>query len=1122
MSSRPNSSNSLDNKLDKLLEHTLDKIKKNKLEQYPSAIELEVRFGTKNIKPITKINYDNVVQKLTSLGFEKKQYDSDILRCQSKSMNMQKGYESMSNIRCEINGIFPIQKFCRTNDIKILDRGLSFHTKNKINIESETYSNPLDYDDFNFRVTLSTEKNIPKNLKDTLINEWSDTKHTFRLINRVTYTHDEHPFKVDLSMVRNSKRKLNKKTKRTMFEPFYTIKESGVIDSPYVYEIELELMENEVTDKTTVTDLKTSLKKCVKYILCGLQETNFPIGQKEQLGVWSQYSDMIHSISEKEKLKYNENKEIKLFPKHFIGPTSMTLQMINIMKLNVDEINVPNIRKNYSVTDKADGIRKLLIIDKNGLIYLMNMGMDVQFTGTKTTNEKIFNTILDGEHILHDKHNTYINLFAAFDVYFINNKDIRMLKLHDNKDDNRLKIMNEIISNIKSIHVMGNDKLAPLRIEMKRFFISNDEDGSIFKKCDDLLTLMDNSEYNTDGIIFTPIDKGVGMEISGEKKVINHKQTWKHSFKFKPPEYNSNDFLVTFVKNKDGSDVVINTTLDGIDVNENIQIVQYKVVNLRVGYNEREHGYANPCGDVYNNILPTFEEDNFNLKNYKPAKFIPTDPYDPEAYICHIKLDSMRSNKMYTEEDDLIEDNMIVEFIYDMNDPDKYKRWKPLRARYDKTAEFRAGYPTYGNAYHVANSNWQSIHNPITFDMLKTGENIPKYTVDNDVYYNKTYSSTNTQGLRDFHNLYVKRALISNVNRNLISRKNESKLIDFAVGKGGDLSKWIDGKYSFVFGIDISRDNIENRVDGACARYLNYLRKTKNMPSCLFVQGDSSKNIKSTDAINSSKGKSITNAVFGIGHKDKQTLGEGVYNAFGVGISGFDVSSIQFALHYMFENKTTLYSFIKNVQECTKLNGYFIGTCYDGKLIHKKLLKKDSISIYDNDTNKKIWEIQKQYNKPTINDDDTSLGYKINVYQESINKYAVEYLVNFDYFINVMELFGFRVLNKHELTQINLSKSCDSFYTLFNKMNGEYKRNEIDKVEYNNAVNMTNNEKNISFLNRYFIFKKIAEMSPPPLTKEDDKVEEQDKKEYSLSGQEYSKAIVTKTGSKVFLSSKKS
>jgi len=38
--------------------------------------EVEAKFGTRGIKPITKIDYDNVVQKLKSLG-----YKSDKSRC---------------------------------------------------------------------------------------------------------------------------------------------------------------------------------------------------------------------------------------------------------------------------------------------------------------------------------------------------------------------------------------------------------------------------------------------------------------------------------------------------------------------------------------------------------------------------------------------------------------------------------------------------------------------------------------------------------------------------------------------------------------------------------------------------------------------------------------------------------------------------------------------------------------------------------------------------------------------------------------------------------------------------------------------------------------------------------
>ena len=61
---------------------------------------------------------------------------------------------------------------------------------------------------------------------------------------------------------------------------------------------------------------------------------------------------------------------------------------------------------------------------------------------------------------------------------------------------------------------------------------------------------------------------------------------------------------------------------------------------------------------------------------------------------------------------------MIVEFRYDRT-RDDFWRWIPIRVRYDKTAEYRQGIKNYGNAFHVAQSIWQSIHDPITSEMLK-------------------------------------------------------------------------------------------------------------------------------------------------------------------------------------------------------------------------------------------------------------------------------------------------------------------------------------------------------------------------------------------------------------------
>ena len=65
--------------------------------------------------------------------------------------------------------------------------------------------------------------------------------------------------------------------------------------------------------------------------------------------------------------------------------------------------------------------------------------------------------------------------------------------------------------------------------------------------------------------------------------------------------------------------------------------------------------------------------------------------------------------------------------------------------------------------------------------------------------------------MRNFHNLYVKWWLIQ-----IVSNPN-MHLIDLAVGKAGDLSKWINSQLHAVLGIDISKDNIHNSKDGACA-----------------------------------------------------------------------------------------------------------------------------------------------------------------------------------------------------------------------------------------------------------------------------------------------------------------
>jgi len=271
---------------------------------------------------------------------------------------------------------------------------------------------------------------------------------------------------------------------------------------------------------------------------------------------------------------------------------------------------------------------------------------------------------------------------------------------------------------------------------------------------------------------------------------------------------------------------------------------------------------------------------------------------------------------------------------------------------------------------------------------------------------------------------------------------------------------------------------LENRIDGACARFLKYKKTTRSMPYALFVNGNSSANIRSGIAMLNDKAMQITRAVFGEGAKNEEKLGKGVYRQYGVGESGFDISSCQFALHYFFENIQTFQNYMRNLAECTKLNGYFIGTSYDGKKIFNLLKNKkegESEYIYDDDV--KVWEIQKEYSETIFEDDVTSLGYKINVYQESINKMFPEYLINFDYLDRILENYGFRLITRDEAKEIGLPNGSGMFQDLYSLMEEEVKRDRYKISEYENALKMTAYEKKISFLNRYFVYKKIAHVN---------------------------------------------
>ena len=1056
---------------DKLIKYLTEYLQLSSYSHYND--ELEARFGIK--KSITQIQFDSVMAKLKSLGFEAESLQGKYhLNIQPEYTDKKTGYTKISNVRTEINGLHEIQKYCKKNTFNLESPGLSisFNQKTRKTID-DVMLEPIDYNDFDFRINYKKETNLKSHMSmvRSMLSTWTESKKIFRLIKRFTFKHDNYPLKVDCSIVRSS----SQKGRRLI--PEYRIESSNVFNNNEIYEIEIELLKDDFPlspgqirmDILEFNNVLHIFKRTIKTVLSGLQNSNFPISLTEQHLTINNYLNMIYK-GKREK-KYVTSRD-------FVGFSSVSLEIENITAINADS-DTPNIRNPYTVTEKADGIRKLLYINKDGKVYFIDVNMNVQFTGLVAENQDYHESVIDGEHVLHDKYGKFINYYMVFDAYYIGRKDIRSLALAMTDDDEkhtktRLSYLHEIIKESNFQPLVGT-KL-PLTIEEKNFYVR----GDIFKNCNEILSKVadDLFIYETDGLIFTPANKGIGSNTVGEV-LPPTKLTWNLSFKWKPPEFNTIDFLVTTKKTENNEDFIGNIFENGINMQESTQLTQYKTLILRVGFSERMHGYLNPCEDIIQGNVPN-KYDSENRNKYKPVPFYPTDPTpNYPAYLCNIILEESDdvSYMLIEDKTESFEDGTIVEFKYDKTKEPGYQ-WIPIRVRKKKTAEYKAGKNNFGNAYHVALSVWHSIHNPVTESMIRTGNNIPSELVEDDIYYNRKSNSTITKALRDFHNLFVKRILIMSVsNRGDI-------LIDQSVGKGGDLPKWIAAKLSFVFGIDYSRDNITNRINGACARFLNYKKKWKTMPAALFVSGNSGLNIRSGNACYSEKGKQITKAIFGDEAKDEEKLGAGVYKQFGKGKDGFHIVSNQFSIHYFFENKQILNGFLRNVSECCKVGGYFIGTSYDGTKVFRALEGKnlgEGIRIMAGE--RKMWEITKKYDSDSFANDVSCLGYKINVYQESINKIFPEYLVNYEYLINLLEQYGFALLTISEYKELGLPNSIGGFNLLFSEMQHQINSKRLRRVDIGDALKMTSDEKKISFLNKYFVFKKIRDVNAEKVEK---------------------------------------
>jgi hypothetical protein len=76
-----------------------------------------------------------------------------------------------------------------------------------------------------------------------------------------------------------------------------------------------------------------------------------------------------------------------------------------------------------------------------------------------------------------------------------------------------------------------------------------------------------------------------------------------------------------------------------------------------------------------------------------------------------------------------------------------------------------------------------------------------------------------------------------------------------------------------------------------------------------------------------------------------------------------------------------------------------------------------------------------------------------------------------------MDNYGFVLVTKEEAAKLNMPNGAGLFSDLFTYMQQEVKRNPSKKFECGTALDMSEEERRISFMNRYFMFRKTRSVN---------------------------------------------
>lgn len=1043
------------------------------------TLELEAKLKNTHNNEITSEVFFNVMKRLKGM--------SDI-SLTSETTDLDIGlHGDYENIRVTITGDQNITEYCKKNDIKLVPKGTVSYMK----------KTPIRYreiNEYNLRFNLKREEVLTSTDSDVsdIIKGWNNLDKTFRYKKRFSFTTSDGQFRFDLTTVKTSQKRMvkgkNRKMKKSEIKPYmfkYIIKPSYVVDvrawlekqadnsmiemkgksfpqlipfkslqksnvlkNELEYEIEVEYLGNKMTKGSEERAVLGSYLQKVIIMLQAVQKSYYIISELEKMKVIDEYKQLIKDY-------------------RFNGPMNVSLTTQDLLEKNYEEYNNSvSIRKGYSVTDKADGERNLLIILKDGDMYLLNRKNYLRKLDAKCPS--LSSSIFDTEYLMKDKTDTNINLLMIFDVYFVNGEDVRGRILNRTEDEVQKGIIEQsryeiIIDKMTDFETKLEKKATnTLEIVKKKFYFGDDDefdqatsvsintiksylttidaeseeyasnmerlqvlkaDTKIFKEAAKVYSK--EYPYHIDGLVFTPRSLAVGEEPGFEKRNQGNGR-WHRCFKWKPPEENSIDFLGVF-KKEEGS-----STYQTKYVTVNGKVHECRIMVLHVGYNPVQHTRYNSFKVLNENVV--FEQ------GYNPVPFVPTEPYIRDIHIAYIPIDG---GNCYTLDKNIIGDNSIIEFSFDKTKESGFC-WIPMRIR-DTLMP---------NDFITANNVWNSLFNPVTLEMITTG----KVPVKSNKYFDNNLKRSEKRGkaMNDFHSFIKKKLLVEQLG-------GKKALLDIGVGKAGDLNHWIEAGCQMVVGLDSVKDNLDNSKDGACNRILTRYNQTSDngggkggkeriqavktlLDNTMMVWADCSKNILDSEAGQDDLSKYYLDVLYG--RKPETSITNAKLKGFHNVGNNFDLVVSNFAVHYFFENEVSLRNLMRNVSSSLRSGGKFVLTTLNGEKVFERL-RHDRIFMSPS----VAWKITRKYTHETFPPTIKSLGYKIEVFVESIGQSIDEFLVNPTFFEEIMSDYGMKLVGKEDFENLFTRQSAT------NKVYGEMLKMDEEFQEY-------------SFLNTFMIFEK--------------------------------------------------